>query len=88
VIEFVKRCVVVKADYGQRRIWRSRCGKYRVTQSVFDCKAIRPVWRAMVLVTEANGYKTWTFVDRHQQEYRHRGTAEKAIQRHAKDNGG
>lgn len=85
-LEFPKRPKIVATDVGRRRIWESRCHRYRVAQSVFSCAVLRPVWYAMVVdTTTTPGRITWTFAGPIHRTYRTKAAAIAAAEAHAKE---
>jgi len=78
-LKFKQRAEVVTDDVARRRIWQSRCGRYRVVHS--QCvlgprngpDAVPDVWYA--LVRQAG---QWRLISRH----RRRGPAERACLKH------
>jgi hypothetical protein len=72
LVEFKSRPRVERIGLGFRRIFMSKCGRYRIVES--RLRGLSPV----VYLTEADAWG-WRIVSRH----RTRGGAEKACQRHA-----
>jgi hypothetical protein len=47
LVVFPARARVVQTDVGQRRIFDSRCGRYRISETRYSCKALKSRWYAM-----------------------------------------
>jgi len=47
IVQFPARARVVQTDVGQRRIFDSRCGRYRISETRYSCKALKSRWYAL-----------------------------------------
>lgn len=54
-VEFPRRAQIVPSDVGRRRIYTSKCGRFRIVQTLYDCKALAPRWYALRLDPTACG---------------------------------
>ncbi len=63
VVVFPARARVEKTDVGQRRIFESRCGRYRIVETRFSCTKLVAQWRAMkrdaLGWTNVEGFRTF-----------------------------
>jgi hypothetical protein len=46
-VQFPARARVVQTDVGHRRIFDSRCGRYRISETRYSCKALKSRWYAL-----------------------------------------
>lgn len=72
-IEFVSRATVEECTIYRRRMWRSRCGRYRVSEFVSRLEARKVYW-AERRESDSPG---WSVISRHTK----RSTAVAAVQR-------
>ena len=72
-LEFVSRAAVELSEFYRRRIWRSRCGRYRVSEFVSRLET-RTVFYAERRRTDGRG---WDVISRH----RKRSAAEASVGR-------